>query len=74
MSEKHENHRRRHRCGGCVDYLCQDGATGETAHQDTLRQLAEVTAERDALKRRVEELETELANLRYAPDGPLRKF
>jgi hypothetical protein len=35
-----------------------DVRTGSaTAHQETLRQLAEVTAERDALKRRVEEME-----------------
>jgi hypothetical protein len=35
--------------------------------------LAEVTAERDELKRRVEELEVETANLYCAPGGALRK-
>ena len=49
MSEKQENAHARHRrcphCGGCVDHLCRETIT-EPATQ---RQLAEVTAERDAL-------------------------
>jgi hypothetical protein len=36
----------------------------EATHQETLRQLAEVTAERDALKRRVAELEAEVRSLK----------
>lgn len=52
MSEKHESEHARHRrcphCGGCVDHLCRETIT-EPVAQETLRQLAEVTAERDAL-------------------------
>lgn len=60
MNEKHENHRRCHHCGGCVDYLCQDGATGETTHLETIRQLAEVTAERDEAVRELSSVDAEM--------------
>lgn len=56
---------------GTVAYYLGRGAVqawrarnGGPAHQETPQQLAEVTAERDALKRRVEELEAEARSLR----------